>query len=527
MPNATATTTYDLLPYPPLSFPETHLARLAAIGRIFGLNSADPARARVLDLGCGSGINLVAQAQLFPEAEFIGIDASSRQIETGREAAAAAGTDRVRLICGDVSKISDDIGSFDYIITHGIFSWVPEDVKDAILRVSSRNLRPEGISYVSYNCLPGWRMRGALRDMMLMHTAGIKDPAGKVAQAKALIRFLSESCGETTAYGAYLRQELGMLSSADDSYIAHEFLDDENDALYFTDFLGKAGKHGLSYLGDADVSLMVTANLPPRAAETLTSLNLDLFSTEQYMDFVRNRTFRSTLLCHDDRELSRTIDPARIDSLQVGSFVALAEPARPGKPALFTGAGGVRLSVPDPAHAYVFERVAALGPEPRPVARFLDEIVAESAGKIPRQDAASQRAFAARVLLQGYLRRILDLTVGPLLQRNSNNTHPETLPLARWQAKNNHRISSQRLVMFNPDALVRKFIVCCDGTRDRSALIEALTDALVKKEFRLNEDNRPVTDPARARFVLEQIYDSVLENLRSSGLLLPPRDRPV
>jgi len=120
MPNATETTTYDLLPYPPLSFPVTHLARLAAIGRIFGLNSADPARARVLDLGCGSGINLVAHAQLFPEAEFVGIDASSRQIETGREAASAAGTDRVRLICGDISEIAAELGSFDYIITHGI-----------------------------------------------------------------------------------------------------------------------------------------------------------------------------------------------------------------------------------------------------------------------------------------------------------------------------------------------------------------------------------------------------------------------
>ena len=521
MPNATQTTTYDLLPYPPLSFPATHPARLAAIGRIFGLNTADPARARVLELGCGSGINLIAQAQLFPEAEFVGIDTSSTQIATGVEAAAAAGTDRVRLICGDVAEIGGDFGQFDYIVTHGLFSWVPEPVKDAVLRISRDNLRPDGIAYISYNCLPGWRMRGALRDMMLMHTAGINDLPAKVAQGKALIKFLAECCSEGSPYGEFLRQQLQMLANVDDSYVAHEFLAGENDAMYFVDFVKKAAEHRLAYLSDADVSSMVSANLPPQAAQTLRSLNFDLFSTEQYMDFVRNRTFRSTLLCHADREPDRNVEPSRLETLQVGTFIALKDRARGGKPAVFTNSGGLELIVQEPANAIVFEKVAALGPDFQPVPRFLDEIVAESGAKLPGADAAAKRGFAARTLLQGYLRRMLEFTAGPLLLRAADSPNPEALPLARWQAKNQYLVSSGRLDMHNFDPFIRKLITLCDGTRDRSALIEAMTASLSNGDYQLNENNQPITDPARSRFVIEQILDRSLENLCRLGIMLP------
>jgi len=521
MTNISQLTSYDLLPYPPYSFPVTHLARLAAIGRIFGLNTADPAHARVLELGCGSGINLVAQSQLFPEAEFVGIDASSKQIDTGLEAIAAAGTDRVRLICGDLAKLDEDLGQFDYIITHGIYSWVPKEVKEAILRISSENLKPEGIAYISYNCLPGWRMRGALRDMMIMHTGGIADLPGKVAQGKALIKFLAESCGEDTPYGKYLRQELDMLTKVDDSYIAHEFLEDENDAMYFLDFLKEAANHKLGYLGDAEVSSMVADNLPPQAAQTLKSLNLNLLATEQYMDFVRNRTFRSTLLCHAGSELNRNVEPSRLDTLEVGTFITLKESAKDGKLATFTNAAGLVLSVQEPATALVFEKVAALGRNFQPVPQFLDAVIAESGDKLPGDDDAAKRDFAARVLLQGYFRRMLEFTAGPLLRRAATSENPETLPLARWQVNNRHRISSQRLDMHNADAFIGKLITVCDGTRDRTAIIDAMTEAVRNKEFQLNENNQPVTDDERARFIIEQLYDGSLQNLRQLGLLVP------
>lgn len=516
-----ATNTYDDLPYPPYTFPATHIGRLAAIGRLFTLNAADPRTARVLELGCGTGINMVAMAQLFPEAQFIGIDASARQIEDGRKAVEATGLTNVDLRHADIATLGEELGDFDFIITHGIYSWVPPHVKEAILRLSKERLKPGGIAYISYNCLPGWRMRGALRDMMLMHTAGIDGLPAKVAQGKALIKFLAESCSEETAYGKYLRQELELLKAAQDSYIAHEFLEETNDALYFSDFLKAAAAQGLGYLGDAEPSTMVADNLPAQAAQTLKSLNLNLLATEQYMDFVRNRTFRSTLLCHGDVPLQRNVDPVCLEGMEVVGLISLKQPMGEGKPAIFNGPGGTELTVTNPISAALFTALANQGKTPRPVADVLEEVAAAQADKLKSADPAAVRADLGRLLIQGYFKKMLDLYVGapghPVAP--GDESHPATLPLARWQADHGHRVSSPRLEMLAPDPFVTKFITMCDGTRDRTAIIDAMTEAVAKKEFQLNENNQAVTDPERARFIIDKLYDGSLQRLRQLGLL--------
>jgi len=513
-------TSYDLLPYPPYTFPATHIGKLGAIGRVFGLEAADPAGARVLELGCGTGVNLLAMAQIFPGAEFVGIDASKRQIEGGHEVLAATGVSNLRLITTDISKIEEDLGKFDYIITHGIYSWVPQEVKDAILRISSENLNPNGIAYVSYNCLPGWRMRGALRDMMIMHTGGISNTLDKVAQAKALIKFLAESCAEETPYGKYLRQELEMISKADDSYIAHEFLESDNDPLYFTDFLKAAAKFNLGYLGDADPATMITDNLPGPAAQTLKSLKLNLLATEQYMDFVRNRTFRSTLLCHSAAQLNRNLDPRRLDGLHVTSLIALKEEPTGGKPAVFTSAGGGELTVNEPITAQVFLHVGRLGKASKLVDDLVEGVSASMADRFKDLDPAAVKSDLSRVLLQGYLKKMVDFTIGAPGRRTSSSDNPEALPLARQQAARGLRISSQRLEMLNSDAFVSKLITLCDGSRDRAAIIAGMVAAVEAREFQLNENNQPITDPERAKFVIERLYDSAVQNLTNLGLLL-------
>jgi SAM-dependent methyltransferase len=516
------TNSYDAMPYPGYTFPNIHVGRLAAIGRLFSLETADPRTARVLELGCGSGMNMVAMAQLFPEAQFLGVDASGRQIEDGCAALAATGLTNVELRHADISQLGEELGDFDYIITHGIYSWVPPHVKEAILRLSKERLKPGGVAYVSYNCLPGWRMRGALRDMMLMHTAGIPDTPGKVAQAKALIKFLAESCSEETPYGKYLRQELEMLRVADDSYIAHEFLEETNDAMYFTDFLKEASRHGLGYLGDAELATMITDNLP-QAAQTLKSLNLNLLATEQYMDFVRNRTFRSSLLCHADAKLDRNIDPERLYGMEVASLISIKEPWLDGNPAVFVGPGGQELRIDKKVGAALFTAVASLGKQSAPVSQLIDEVMAKSADDLGDADQAAVRADLGRLLLQGYFKKMVEFFVGPTAQPSmaADGDHPAVLPLARWQAGKGQKVSSPRLDMLAADPFVTKFITVCDGTRDRTAIIDAMTEAVGNKEFQLNENNQPITDPERARFIIDQLYDGSLQNLRQLGLLMP------
>jgi len=519
-----ATNAYDTMPYPPYTFPATHIGRLGAIGRIFALPTAAPENARVLELGCSSGTNLLAMAQLFPAAEFVGLDSSARQIESARETLAATGLTNVRFLHADIADPGEDLGLFDYVISHGVYSWVPGPVKEAILRTSRENLKPGGVAYVSYNVLPGWRMRGALRDMMLMHTAGIPDVAGKVAQGKALIQFLAESCAEDTPYGKYLQQELELLKNVDDGYIAHDFFEAENDALYFSDFLKAAAAAKLQYLGDAEPATMIAENLPAKAAATLRSLNLNLLATEQYMDFVRNRMFRSTLLCHPEAALNRNIDPQCLEGLYVNPLSALKQPWAEGQPAVFVGPGGAEMAMNEPVPAELFSRVAALRGGSRPAAEIIEETATAFSERFAGQDARAVRNDLGRLLIQGYFRKMVDFTLGGPSQRSSAAAEeaPEALPLARWQASRGLRVSSPRLEMLKTDPFVGKFISFCDGTRDRPALVEAMSESLKNNEYQLRENNEPIADHDRARSIIEQLYDGSVVNLRQLGILVPP-----
>ena len=498
-------TSYDEVPYPPYSFPATHIARLAAIGRIFSLPTADPRKARVLELGCGSGVNLLAMAQLYPEADFVGIDISSNHIRLADEARSATGLGNARFILGDVAQLGEDLGTFDYIIAHGLYSWVPAEVREAILGLCERRLQPSGVAYISYNCLPGWRMRGALRDMMLMHTRESRDIRAKVEQSKALLKFLAASCDEDTTYGRYLKQELVGLRGTDDNYLAHEVLEENNDAFYFSDFLQAAAAHKLAYLGEADPSTMAVDNLPASAAQALRSLDLDFAGTEQYMDFARNRAFRSTLLCHASAALDRDIDKASLSGLEVTALVTLQRPLGDNEPAVCTGSNGKEITVTDPKEAGILARLAAAGRHSLPCDKLIEETVG-----FPIE----------RFLRQSYSRGMVDFTVGPLgISAESKKEKPCALPLARWQASQGFRVSSHRLEMLQPDPLVRILITLCDGTRDRTALIEGLAEAVNKGELHLQEHGWPVHDSKRVSSLLEKIYDGSLEKLQRIGLL--------
>jgi len=251
---------------------------------------------------------------------------------------------------------------------------------------------------------------------------------------------------------------------------------------------------------------MAVGNLPDRAAQALASLDLDFLGTEQYMDFARNRVFRSTLLCHASAPLDRDIDRASLSGLEVTALVTLQKSFSDNEPAVFIGSNGKEIIVTDCDEAGILERLAAAGRHSFPC----DELIEETVG-FPIE----------RFLRQSYFRGMIDLTVGPLgISAESEKENPCALPLARWQASQGYRVSSHRLDMLQPDPFVEKLIILCDGTRDREALIEALAEAVDKGEIHLQEHGWPVHDPKRVRTLTEKICDGSLEKLRRIGLLV-------
>jgi SAM-dependent methyltransferase len=166
MSSSTVSTSYDEVPYKSYPYRQSHPERLATIATLFGMSTRPIEKARVLEIGCAAGGNLIPMADRLPESEFIGVDFSKRQIADGQAVISEVGLKNVRLAHGDVRKLDTELGKFDYILSHGVYSWIPDDAQDALLAACGKHLAPQGVAYISYNTYPGWHMRGMIRDIM-------------------------------------------------------------------------------------------------------------------------------------------------------------------------------------------------------------------------------------------------------------------------------------------------------------------------------------------------------------------------
>ena len=315
-------TSYDEFPYQSVPLRQTHPDHLATVASLFGFDAADVARARVLEIGCGSGGNLIPMAASYPDSTFVGIDLSAVQIAHGAAEIEALGLRNIRLQAMDVMAFDEAQGAFDYIIAHGIYSWVPAPVQDRILALCASLLAANGIAFVSYNTLPGWRMLSTVREAMLYHTRDVEDSRARVAKARATLDFLAEAVPDRdSAYGRLLRLAAEHIRQKPDYYVLHEYLEETNEAVYFEQFVERVVARGLRYLGDSDVRTMLPIGLPPKVDATLNRIAPGLMRREQFLDFLKSRSFRQSLLIRAGAALDRKLSPARVMALRVAAPV--------------------------------------------------------------------------------------------------------------------------------------------------------------------------------------------------------------
>ena len=228
------------------------------------------------------------------------------QIEQGQAVIDALNLSNIELHAKSILDIDEHDGRFDYIICHGVYSWVPPAVQDKILDIMAQNLNPNGIGYISYNTYPGWHARGLVREMIGFHAKQFADSTTRVQQARAFLEFLVRSAAEPDGtYAHLLKEEAELLRPEADYYVFHEHLEDVNQPLYFHEFAKRLAGKGLQYLGEAWQHTHLES-FPADVREILQGLSADLIHLEQYIDFLTNRTFRRSLVCHDNLRLPRT-----------------------------------------------------------------------------------------------------------------------------------------------------------------------------------------------------------------------------
>jgi SAM-dependent methyltransferase len=256
---------YDDVRYPTYPRIETHPDRLAAVATLRGMSPAPVARCRVLEIGCGDGGNLTPMAYFLPRSRFLGVDLAGGAIAQGRKLVRELKLKNIELRESDLRDLDRDAGEFDYIVAHGLYSWLPVDVRDRLMTLCAELLAPQGVVYLSYNTWPGRHERQILREILLYHLRAVRAPGRRLREARRVLR----------AIGTPAAVEM---AARTDDVLFHDDLAAVNDPVWFRDFAAHAASHGLQYLGEAGAG--------PRKD-----------GDEQYADFLRMRAFRQSLLC--------------------------------------------------------------------------------------------------------------------------------------------------------------------------------------------------------------------------------------
>ena len=512
---------YDDVPYDSYPYPQTHPDRLATVATLFGLTPPDVARCRVLELGCAAGGNLIPMAEAFPDSWFVGVDLSGRQIADGERVIRKTGLANVSLRHAGIDDVDETYGHFDYILCHGVYSWVPPAVQRKILDVCANHLTPSGVAYVSYNTYPGWHMRGMIRDMMRYHAFRFDKPEERTAQARALLDFLAQSTAkESGAYGVLLRAELEHLQHQSDHYIYHEQLEEFNEPLYFHQFMARAEPHGLRYLGESRINTMVTGNFGPDVQKTLAVLATDQIQTEQYLDFVRNRTFRETLLVRAEVTPNWEIVPERVYGLHAAcgakvtsKNVALATES----PMQFQSRSGMVISASGP----VFKAAMAAMIEAWPATVPFVELLQLAVAKLGRLATNDDMPALALGLLNAYIASdLIELHAVPIRFARVPGETPAALVHARVRAADGHAtVSNRRHETVKLSDISARLLPLLDGTRDRAALTDALCELAAKGELTVQRSGQPVTDAADVRDALTATLGPALDTLARDALL--------
>jgi SAM-dependent methyltransferase len=435
-------TAYDEVRYSNHAYAQTHPDRLATVAALHGLPAPDPSTARVLELGCGAGGNLLAMAAATPGLRAVGVDLAAEPIAEARRAADEVGLAGIEFRQGDVGELrGGELGEFDYVLAHGVYAWVPAETRDALLMSIHSHLAADGLAFVSYNAYPGGYLRKALREAGLWFARGEADLAATAERARVLYRYLlEERAEEGDPWGAVLSKTLPPLVEGGVYRLVHDDLGEFWEPAWFADFVEHAALHRLGYVGDADLGNLLPARLPGEVEPGLRELAAgDRIVREQITDLLRCNFFRQSVLCRDTRTATPEPTP---DAMYGLSFAA-----RPGGGA---APSGLLAEVLEPLRAHAPETIAF--------------------GEL-RRALGAEAADLAEALLEGFRTELVMPHTAPLRVASADVERPVASRLARWQAAQGPEVTSlayTNVHMEEPAA--RVLITLLDGTRDRAAI---------------------------------------------------------
>ncbi len=463
---------YDELPYNAKAIPQGHPSRLAAVARLFGFQAPDPTRCRLLDVGCADGAHLLPLAIEFPNSEFVGLDISAEHAARGRRAVEALGLKNLEIRCVDFSKDDQGPRGFDFVIAHGLYSWVPPEVRSSLLRSMRAWLGASGVGYVSYNTYPGGHLKNAVRQLGFDLVGGAESGVSNVPKWRALAEQLAEAMGSTHALSGGLKKELTTVASASDSLIAHDWFGRVSEPVSFLAFAEQLAVEGLQYLCEAELSRSPLPHLSPAGRRVLAEYGSSRLRREACLDVLTCNGFRQSLVVATEATLPATEDRTALRTLWLtsNSRVEGTPDLREGVPVAFVNRSGTRIQL---SNFWVKSALCELGAAYPEAIHF--EQVAERAFRStinsPQLEVGS--SVLQDALFELSLLGFVDLRAQPAICTSKVGERPEANPCARWQASLGSTLTNQHHVPVTiEERSIRLLIPLLDGTRERATVLE-------------------------------------------------------
>lgn len=504
---------YDNLPYPSAAFSQTHPSRLAAVAILHGVDAPNSQNSRVLELGCSDGGNLLNIAYTLPNAECVGIDYAPVHITAAKRSVAALKLKNCCFYSADILNLPQNLGSFDYIITHGVYSWVPPSVQQAIMRIYAELLTPHGIGYISYNAYPGWHGYRMIREVLELGVPQTDDIHEKIKKSRSFLQDIKQIAdGDNVAYYGVINSTLESFNRSADAYLGHEYFEDDNLPLYFYEFIEKARQNGLEYVAEAFSHGTQLHNAPDRVLQEISKRTSDRIEREQWLDFFTGRQFRKTLLCKGGSNSPEELNNSNFKRLYIGSSLTRTDDSPEGIPQ-YVAPNGLVIGSRNTTLARAISYLAEKNPQP---VKF-DDLLSNAGGNNDRDTEESIIALC-RQCYDDMLGYFYD---GPTLAVNKASEYPKISDVARLQALSNNIASTLHHSAAQFDEPIPLILLChADGTRSRSELFDLLKEALEREEFKLADENgNPLAIGIETDEILRVALEACLEQFAKFALL--------
>ncbi|MGC4014263.1 MAG: class I SAM-dependent methyltransferase [Luteolibacter sp.] len=399
---------YQAQAYPAMSHPSCDPAITSVAAKLAGLTVPPPSCSHILEIGCASGHNLISLAQRWPDSRFTGLDFSSAAIRQARETATLAGLTNIEFIEANLLGFDPGEVEYDFILAHGVYSWVPADVRQALVDFCARHLSEAGIATISYNTLPGWLARQAIVELVnqLKTRPVAKDIGGDPV---GILTYLATVPAPDTPQATYLNSVLHDMFAKSADILSFDEFAPLNTPVTFREFIAHTHAAGLRYLGESQLDANFPTSLPEGAAEQLAPLAADPLMLQQTIDVLTNRTFRSSLLCRANAPVDTQLTTATALHFAVRilhTFERIPEGAR-----LIDSSGQEQARFEHPLAVAFFAALAETSPEAVPMQEVLERVAAIPAAEF---DPTVSLPPVARLVLDAARRNLIELRIEPV-----------------------------------------------------------------------------------------------------------------